>query len=1572
MLSRYFLVSSVLLLVTAADTETCETCDGEASRSKSLLSLKAEVAQKSVQTAEMADLAAELLGDGGRMDLFGEAGNASNQSNWTRVNQSLHNLVTNVMAADANQTNRIPNPEGNYSDPQNRTGMGNLAQSLEFLYLKVAELETAVELQSIEFRMARIDLHAAQTEIQTLKDRLDQKAAALQQLKAQQKHHAALAQHGHKELEMEEPQLGRKHREAFAAKAKEMHQEHQRKMKAKTPEVLKDIMLKHHRQHRKDWTAEKQAPKGPKESLVESLVQRSRSRGGSGQQELDSAVSAKVVDDVGGAFEDAGNAIADTATDVGNAVTDGTGLIGDALTDAYTQAADKVAFVANTVINTVEQAVSILINGFDFSAGCPHWVWPSLAVSDESISINFGRQNCGVTLVGQHLTLFDFNWGVLTVAYPAPIAAMVAMGRNLVNCMTSGAGAFDIFKCVAKTIGETLLQVVPPFSILTQLSSMLSEFLAFFAEMASAAITGAIGETTSMVQEAASLSQFPAKGDAPRLVSSRRGLVSHVRRQETSRKVIHNKRSSLAQTKAERTAAKAKEEPDTVVGEGAIGFGTTEAMPYASMLITQFGGDEYDSASCLAFAPAHRTGANGGVTMRDWQVPSPDSPDFVKLEPWGVPCDNQWAKDNPGKWEGYSFYTYESVIEKCVAISYSMSAQPVLAFVGGLEFDLMPAPLMEVTTEVCWPDRVSAPDLSLIVTTMRTAGIVLFKHTIRLHKRFGSNTNFENGNIKDAVERARNYFGKGQATDDDKALQGMSRSVLAQLNASTAAGAAGASASKPDTDDEFSFEPESEELYLASARYDKTGVRITSNLTGHDAVEPVRAALGALQAEEVEEAEDEAEEEDSTQGLGNHELFELGSPSGALVGFSVKGLLGSGIMKIKVQMKFGPLDSPTKTIDLVNLVDQLRVILSAIPFVSQASKQKAIDAMSSTHLEAQIPVTEVSQALNIGSGWSDYGHAYEGATVRLRDGMCSVQALVAGAAWNQRVATLPSVCRPDGRLIFTASNDDNPARVDVLPDGEVKWMEGSTAHSWISLSNIAFAPGSGGWPLTLENGWVNYGAGYSPAVYKLKGSLCVLSGLIANGAWTTFTTLPEECRPKGGALIFSASNGANDVRINVAPSGLVQYGGGHTGSAWQTLTGIIFSTDVDQQQSLPLGTGWAAYGSGWSPPSWAVVEGMCVLEGLIAGSTWNAPLAYLPVDCWPMRKLIMVANGHAQSLRVDVDTEGVVWHVAGTASDSWVSLSGIAFAQSPGGTRLLPVRNSWVTYGSIFGQATFTVRNGMCSLAALVKDGSWSGSFAQLPPNCRPTKRLIFSANNNEAQARVDVDTDGTVQYFGGAASHGWMSLSNIVFAPDSLGHISLPLAGSWVAYGGDFGSPDYTVRNGVCSVEGLLSGGAWGHLATLPADCRPSERLIFTANNHESPSRVDVLPDGQITWVAGASGHGWISLSGIVFAMGKGYALPLASGWSNYGSGYSPATYKQMDGLCYVEGLVAGPAGTWGNVATLPAECHPKKTLIFNLNREGSIARVNVETDGKIRWIAGAGISWLSLTGIFFDPTAA
>ena len=54
-------------------------------------------------------------------------------------------------------------------------------------------------------------------------------------------------------------------------------------------------------------------------------------------------------------------------------------------------------------------------------------------------------------------------------------------------------------------------------------------------------------------------------------------------------------------------------------------------------------------------------------------------------------------KQNPGKWEGYSFYTWEAPVERCTTVVYSLSLQPVIAFVGGLEFDIMPAPIAEVT-----------------------------------------------------------------------------------------------------------------------------------------------------------------------------------------------------------------------------------------------------------------------------------------------------------------------------------------------------------------------------------------------------------------------------------------------------------------------------------------------------------------------------------------------------------------------------------------------------------------------------------------------------------------------------------------------------------------------------------------------------------------------------------------------------------------------------------------------------------------------------------------------------------
>ena len=50
--------------------------------------------------------------------------------------------------------------------------------------------------------------------------------------------------------------------------------------------------------------------------------------------------------------------------------------------------------------------------------------------------------------------------------------------------------------------------------------------------------------------------------------------------------------------------------------------------------------------------------------------------------------------------------------------------------------------------------------------------------------------------------------------------------------------------------------------------------------------------------------------------MGNHELFELASPSNSLVGFRVIGELAAGMLQLKVKMSFGSIESPTKEIPL--------------------------------------------------------------------------------------------------------------------------------------------------------------------------------------------------------------------------------------------------------------------------------------------------------------------------------------------------------------------------------------------------------------------------------------------------------------------------------------------------------------------------------------------------------------------------------------------------------------------------------------------------------------------------------
>ena len=91
-----------------------------------------------------------------------------------------------------------------------------------------------------------------------------------------------------------------------------------------------------------------------------------------------------------------------------------------------------------------------------------------------------------------------------------------------------------------------------------------------------------------------------------------------------------------------------------------------------------------------------------------------------------------------------------------------------------------------------------------------------------------------------------------------------------------------------------------------------------------------------------------------------------------------------------------------------------------------------------------------------------------------------------------------------------------------------------------------------------------------------------------------------------------------------------------------------------------------------------------------------------------------------------------------------------------------------------------------------------------------------------------------------------------------------VPLANGWVAYGSSYGTPTLNLAKGLCTVQGLIkkNSAGYGHLATLPADCRPSKRLIFNLNHNQYSARVDVYTNGQVHWVAGTKSHSWLSLT--------------------------------------------------------------------------------------------------------------
>jgi hypothetical protein len=106
---------------------------------------------------------------------------------------------------------------------------------------------------------------------------------------------------------------------------------------------------------------------------------------------------------------------------------------------------------------------------------------------------------------------------------------------------------------------------------------------------------------------------------------------------------------------------------------------------------------------------------------------------------------------------------------------------------------------------------------------------------------------------------------------------------------------------------------------------------------------------------------------------------------------------------------------------------------------------------------------EAWKGLSLAAGWGNYGSPYDGAGYRRdQSGRVYLRGLVTrtdGLPTQSPIGTLPAGYRPPKRLIFGSGGGAASVRVDVLPNGEVTWVQGTAKEKdYASLDAISFWP----------------------------------------------------------------------------------------------------------------------------------------------------------------------------------------------------------------------------------------------------------------------------------------------------------------------------------------------------------------------------------------------------------------------------------------------------------------------------------------------------------------------------------
>jgi len=209
-------------------------------------------------------------------------------------------------------------------------------------------------------------------------------------------------------------------------------------------------------------------------------------------------------------------------------------------------------------------------------------------------------------------------------------------------------------------------------------------------------------------------------------------------------------------------------------------------------------------------------------------------------------------------------------------------------------------------------------------------------------------------------------------------------------------------------------------------------------------------------------------------------------------------------------------------------------------------------------------------------------------------------------------------------------------------------------------------------------------------------------------------------------------------------------------------------------------------------------------------------------------------------------------------------------------------------------------------------------------------------------------------------------------------------LQNGWENYASTSAAANYTKTSShVVTLKGLIKSGTVTNgtvLCTLPAEYRPSQRIIFQTASAGVATRIDVTSNGDVL-LMGSGNATWLTLNGISFVASTApytwtlYGDPLLNSWVNYnttGTWLPMQSTLDGSGRVHVEGLIKNGTYTmFTPIITLPAAHRPSLYTLVPTRGSTGFNYMGVDTDQvETRGIDPGG--FYSIQAIYYPSTSS